>query len=54
MYKSCSKEKEMFHDTEKETYFLPQLALIMKFTDWGKVHYSKAKNVRTAFPKERT
>ena len=43
MHKSCGKEKEMFRDTEKETYFLPQLVFITKFTDWGKVHYSKGK-----------
>lgn len=43
MHKSCGKEKEMFRDTEKETYFLPQLVFITKFTDWGKVHNSKGK-----------
>lgn len=44
MHKSCGKVKEMFRDTEKETYFLPQLVFIRTFTDWGEVRYSKAKN----------
>lgn len=53
MHKSCGKEKEMFRDTEKETYFLPQLVFIMKFTDWGKVHYSKGKKMyEQLFPRK--
>ena len=44
MHKSCGKGKEMFHDTEKETYFLPQLVFGRTSPDWGEVHYTKVEN----------